>query len=369
MRWERPLDDAWITPDSATADEDGVALGAAPRRVAVLLLPPVSLGTVGAIVDPLVAANVIAGRRYYDIQLVSADGTPVQLSTGLRLPVDAALHATTACHALIVASDIHRPGDREAQVLDQLSRLRRLGAAFGATRGGSAWLASAGLLDERRVAVHWEDLALLREQHPSLIHCTSLYEVDGDRFTASSTLAALDMMLFVIARQTTPQLADAIARQLGLDRIRPGHEKQSVPATSRIAQHPPKLSEALLIMEANLEEPLGSDEIANCVGISRRQLERLFKQSLGVLPSKYYQSLRLDRAHQLIVRTQKSIVQIGLSCGFSSGSHFASAYRTHFGTTPREDRARATLTGSTATAGAPNADRLPDHASPPEPAC
>lgn len=153
----------------------------------------------------------------------------------------------------------------------------------------------------------------------------------------------LEMMLFVIAQQLSPQLADDIARQLGLDRIRPGHEKQAVPASSRISPHPPKLSEALLVMEANIEEPLGSDEIADCVGISRRQLERLFKQNLDVLPSKYYQVLRLERARQSILRTRQSIVQIGLSCGFSSGSHFATAYRSHFGITPREDRLRAAL--------------------------
>ncbi|MCC4115811.1 GlxA family transcriptional regulator [Aromatoleum toluclasticum] len=331
MRWDRSVDSEH---------------GGHPLDVVVLLLPPVSLGAVGAIVDPFVEANRLGAQRHYNVHVVSADGSPVALPGGGRLSVSGALPALVRCDALIIASDLHQPDANESDILSQLRRIGRIGAAFCGNRGGTGWLAAAGLLDNRRVAVHWEDMTLYRERHPALVLCASLYEIDADRLTASSNQATLDMMLCVIAQQVSPQLADNVARQLGLDRIRPGHEKQAVPATSRISQHPPKLNEALLVMEANLEEPLSSDEIAECVGISRRQLERLFKQNLDILPSRYYQELRLERARQLIVRTQQSIVQIGLSCGFSSGSHFATAYRAHFGITPREDRSRATLTGS-----------------------
>jgi transcriptional regulator GlxA family with amidase domain len=63
------------------------------------------------------------------------------------------------------------------------------------------------------------------------------------------------------------------------------------------------------------------------------------------LPSKYYLELRLNRARQLLQQTSKSIVQIGLSCGFSSGPHFSSTYRSHFGITPREERAQRSQQG------------------------
>ena len=75
-------------------------------------------------------------------------------------------------------------------------------------------------------------------------------------------------------------------------------------------------------------------------GISRRQLERLFKQYLGSLPSRYYLELRLKRARQLLRDTNHSIVQVGLMCGFSSGSHFSTAFGALFGNTPREERQR-----------------------------
>jgi AraC-like DNA-binding protein len=91
-------------------------------------------------------------------------------------------------------------------------------------------------------------------------------------------------------------------------------------------------------MEANVEEPLATDEIAALVGLSRRQLERLFRQYLGSVPSKYYLALRLMKARMQLRRTSKSVVQVSLACGFASAAHFSNAYRERFGVTPREDR-------------------------------
>jgi AraC-like DNA-binding protein len=106
----------------------------------------------------------------------------------------------------------------------------------------------------------------------------------------------------------------------------------------------PKLAEALALMKANFEEPLPGDDIARLVGVSRRQLERLFKQHLDTLPSKHYLEMRLAHARTLLQESSQSILQVGLACGFSSGPHFSSTYRAHFGTTPREERSRRVST-------------------------
>jgi transcriptional regulator GlxA family with amidase domain len=127
---------------------------------------------------------------------------------------------------------------------------------------------------------------------------------------------------------------------LCVDRVRGREERQRVALQARFGVLQPKLTEAVSLMEANIEEPLSTDEIAQLAGLSRRQLERLFKQYLGSLPSRYYLELRLKRARQLLLDTNHSIVQVGLMCGFSSGSHFSTAFGTVFGNTPREERQR-----------------------------
>ncbi len=111
-----------------------------------------------------------------------------------------------------------------------------------------------------------------------------------------------------------------------------------MPLRNRLGASHPTLTQAVLLMETHIEEPLTTDEIAQQVSVSRRQLERIFKQYLNRVPSQYYLELRLNRARQMLMQTSKSIIQIGLSCGFSSGPHFSSAYRNFFGVTPRDDR-------------------------------
>jgi AraC family transcriptional regulator, L-arginine-responsive activator len=131
-----------------------------------------------------------------------------------------------------------------------------------------------------------------------------------------------------------------VKESLCIERVRTHDERQRVALQARFGPLQPKLSEAVTLMENNIEEPLSTDDIAGLVGLSRRQLERLFKQHLDSLPSRYYLELRLKRARQLLLETNHSIVQVGLLCGFSSGSHFSTAFGALFGNTPREERQR-----------------------------
>ncbi len=152
--------------------------------------------------------------------------------------------------------------------------------------------------------------------------------------------ATFDFMMALVAANLGQEFVATLSEVFSMERLRPGSERQRIPLATRIGGSQPKLTEAVSLMEANIEEPLTTDDIAYYVGVSRRQLERLFKQHLGTVPSKYYLELRLSRARQLLQQTSKSIVQIGLACGFSSGPHFSSTYRSHFGITPREERAQ-----------------------------
>jgi transcriptional regulator GlxA family with amidase domain len=92
-------------------------------------------------------------------------------------------------------------------------------------------------------------------------------------------------------------------------------------------------------MEANLEEPLSQEMLAVYVGVSRRQLERLFKRHVGRTPAHYYLELRLDRARHLLYQTEMPIMDVACACGFVSASHFSTCYRQMYGKTPREERA------------------------------
>ena len=91
-------------------------------------------------------------------------------------------------------------------------------------------------------------------------------------------------------------------------------------------------------MEANIEEPMSLDDLAASIGVSRRQIERLFKRHLDQVPTKYYLETRLRRARELLLQTSMSIMDITTACGFQSPPHFSKCYRNAFGYPPSAER-------------------------------
>jgi len=149
-------------------------------------------------------------------------------------------------------------------------------------------------------------------------------------------------MLAWLAQQQDLDMAVNLSEWFLVERMRPKDTQQRIPLKARIGTSQPKLIEAVTLMETNIEEPLSPDDLAYHVGLSRRHLERLFKKHLDSVPSRFYLQLRLDKARQMLRDTDRSIVEVGMACGFSSASHFSTTYRTHFNVTPRQERGRAT---------------------------
>ncbi|EVT87174.1 AraC family transcriptional regulator [Pseudomonas aeruginosa VRFPA09] len=284
---------------------------AQPQRIGFLLWPATRALTLSLAEEALRAARRLHPEALYEPLFLLAEAPAEE--EGWRLP-------GTAWKGLA------------------LKQLARSGAAIGALSAGIYPLAQLGLLDGYRAAVHWRWHDDFTERFPKVIATNHLFEWDRDRMTACGGMAVLDLLLALLSRDHGAELAGAVSEELVVERIREGNERQRIPLKNRLGSSHPKLTQAVLLMEANIEEPLTTDEIAQHVCVSRRQLERIFKQYLNRVPSQYYLELRLNRARQMLMQTSKSIIQIGLSCGFSSGPHFSSAYRNFFGVTPREDR-------------------------------
>jgi len=211
---------------------------------------------------------------------------------------------------------------------------------WGGVGAGVLWLAAAGAMAGVRIALPWSLYAETESFSERAVLTPNLFALDGRHLSCCGGAASIDFSLTLIEALFGATVQASIKESLCVERVRGHDERQRVALQARFGALQPRLSEAVTLMETNLEEPLSTDDIANLVGLSRRQLERLFKQYLGSLPSRYYLELRLQRARQLLLETNHSIVQVGLMCGFSSGSHFSTAFGALFGNTPREERQR-----------------------------
>ena len=145
-------------------------------------------------------------------------------------------------------------------------------------------------------------------------------------------------MLHVINEDLGRETAAMVIDQLAMTPIRSGEDEQRLSVPARMGVRHPKLTTVIQMMEENIEEPISPSELARLVGMSTRQLERLFRRYLNRSPKRYYMELRLQRARNLLLQTDMTVINVALACGFTSPSHFSKCYRNHFDRTPYRER-------------------------------
>lgn len=314
-----------------------------PNHFGFLLVPNYSMIAFTSAIEPLRMANRAAQNTLYQWSVYTLDGNPVKASNGLEISPDAGIDKAGAMSILFVCGGVEIADSWTRPMKFALRKIASRNITIGAVCTGSYLLARAGLLDGYKCTIHWENIASMREEFPKAQFTDDLFLIDRDRITCAGGQASLDMMLKIISETHGSKITAHISEQFMCERIRGTEDRQRIPLQLHLGANQPRLTEAVTLMEANLEEPISLDELSRYVGISRRQLERLFQKHLNCVPTRYYLNLRLNRARLLLLQTSKSIVDIALACGFISAPHFSKCYRDMFGIPPRDERRKLQL--------------------------
>jgi transcriptional regulator GlxA family with amidase domain len=289
-------------------------------------------------VEPLRMANSLTGQSVYEWSIASLDGHPTPASNGLQLAPTVALEQAGTFDILFVCGGVNVQDAVSPKVLAALKRLAERRVALGGLCTGGYALAKAGLLDKYRATIHWENLSALREEFPRIQLSDQLFTIDRDRFTCSGGVAPLDLMLHLVEAKLGARISQLICEQFIVERARSDRDRQYVPLRAQIGVSHESLIKVAQLMEENIEKPLSLDEIAAATGLSRRQIERLFKRHLNCVPKRYYLQMRLRRARELLLQTSMPIIDITTACGFQSPPHFSRCYRAQFGWPPSAER-------------------------------
>lgn len=91
-------------------------------------------------------------------------------------------------------------------------------------------------------------------------------------------------------------------------------------------------------VEANLNSEISIEDLSTAAGLSRRHFSRSFHQELGLTPHRWLMKVRINNAKQLLIESDFSLCEIADACGFSSQSHFATAFKIQENTTPSKWR-------------------------------
>jgi transcriptional regulator GlxA family with amidase domain len=308
------------------------------EKVVFLLLERFTLSAFAGAIEPLRLANRMADRTLYEWQVSSETGGAVSSSCGLSVGTDSPLIEVPRDGTIIVCGGLNVKAAATRPVLSWLRREARRGPGVGAVCTGAHVLAAAGLLDGRRCTIHWENRDSFEEDFPDIELTQNIYVIDGNRYTAAGGTASTDLMLRLIARTHGIDLANLVADQLIHTTLRSDRDEQRLSIPTRIGVRHPKLASVIQRMESHVEDPVSPALLAQDVGMSTRQLERLFRRYLNRSPKRYYMELRLQKARNLLLQTDMSVINVALACGFASPSHFSKCYRALYKTTPYRER-------------------------------
>ncbi|MEO0368629.1 MAG: GlxA family transcriptional regulator [Pseudomonadota bacterium] len=312
------------------------------QSITILCASDTSLMTFASVLDPLRAANRLARQPVLQWQIIGFEDEPVILSSGIEISVDGHLTGEEQGDVLIVVAGLDQSRWMQTKYMVKLRQCaRRFSSVFG-VESGTWLLAKSGVILEHRVTTHWEDLEALANAYPLLNVRRDRYTIDRNIWTSGGASPALDMMLHYLRSSFNRSLAIDVASVFIYDDSHPSTDVQPATSLGQLRYQEPRVSEAITIMQANIEEPLSIAEINRAIGVSSKTMEKLFAKYVGGTPKAYYMRLRLQTARKLIASSSTPLTQIAVRCGFSSQPNFTRAFKRHFGVAPRSLRSSLT---------------------------
>ncbi|WP_371169776.1 GlxA family transcriptional regulator [Aliiroseovarius sp. 2305UL8-7] len=308
----------------------------APEPIVFVLVPNLSMLAFTSAIEPLRIANQLTGQSLYRWMTMSEDGDNVRCSNGIEIGIDCPLDDTPANCRIFICSGVQPELPVSTKIADWTRKQWRLGRTVGALCTGAYTLVRAGILEGHKFTLHWENIAPFREHYPDLTPVEQLYTMDKRILTCGGGSAATDLFFKLIYDTHGPVLAQAVLNMCLHTVQRSETDRQQSSTSASLGVRNDKLVRIIAHFEAHLEDSINLDEITEKLGMSRRQMERLFRQYLSTTPKKYLQNMRLQRARILLAETDMAVVDVATACGFDSGAYFSKCFREAFGMSPHK---------------------------------
>jgi transcriptional regulator GlxA family with amidase domain len=309
-----------------------------PLKVTLLVFPGSSIMCVASAIDPLRAANRVAGETLFDFRLVSADGGAPVTTCGLPVAVAGSFDPSAEIDVLVIVGGFGTRYAADRRLVAAIRRVARAARAVGGVEAGTWLLGHAGLLEGRAATTHWEDMEDFAAAFPGADVRPDRYVIDGPVFTTGGASPTFDLMLHLVRSRLGIAVALDVASVFIYDQARAATDAQPLVSLGRLEGYDPRLAQAIRLMEAHVDRPLTVAAIARRAGVTARALEIIFKRSIGETPGAYYLRLRLNAARRLVLDTQVRMAEVAARTGFSSAASFSRAFSRAFGEAPARMR-------------------------------
>ena len=308
------------------------------RHITFCLCPGFPLFCIASALEVLRHANRFEQEPFYSWSFLCEDDKPIQSNNGLWLVPDTKIENASPTDMAFVIAGFDPTKLEVPKLKNWLREQASSGRKIGGISNGAFILAQTRILDGHAATVHWEDFASFCVLYPKVLPRYQRFLIDRDRMTCSGGTSTLDLFLEVVRKDLGNDLSLQVSRQMLLREYTKVGNDEGESIFDGSHHFSLRVQRALSLIDAGTEQRLNVGELAAQVGLSRRQLLRLFRRETGKTPAEILIHRRLERAQSLVLHSHLPLAVVSSAVGFSSQSHMTSSYKKYFGTTPAEHR-------------------------------
>jgi len=279
---------------------------------------------------------------YFDVSIASADGKPIRCANNVLIQPHCSIETIHQTDLIVIASAtyIDRILQKNPELVPWIRSQYNLGAHVASICTGAFLLAETGLLDGKAATLHWGFTQMFRQKYPRVTLKPDKMFIDQGRLYCSAGVnAGMDLALYLVEKFCGRQAAVASAKTMVLD-------------LGRVIQTPygrflfskehgdPSIINAQKLLEKHHTQTIDYERLAKKFRMSRRSLERRFKQATGVTPLRYLQQLRVETAKRLLEEGTQTFNEITYQVGYEDISFFRKIFVRLTGLRPREYQQR-----------------------------
>ncbi|MET2831182.1 GlxA family transcriptional regulator [Mesorhizobium shangrilense] len=314
-------------------------------KVGFILARSFTLSAFALFVDTLrLASDELdrSGRVFADWQVLSSTRHLVTSSCGIQVsPTTNLADPAVYDYIVVVGGLLNVDEPIDARTIEFLGKASRQKIPLIGLCTGTFILAAAGLLSDHQTCVSWLHYQAFRDRFPDLkVWADRIFNLDRTRGSCAGGSSAADMAASIVRRHIGKDAERNALEVLQIEKARSTFDIQPRRPLA-IESRDPKVKAALIMMETHTEDTISIPMLAEAVGVSRRQLERLFMDHAKASPAVVYKRMRLERARYLLLHSDAPLIDIALETGFENTSHFSRSFKESFGQSPTQLRTAA----------------------------
>lgn len=317
------------------------------KHLSILALEDATMNCIDSCFQILNRANdflTYQGKEpFYKVEIVGKQKS-MQVNKGLyNINVGNTIREVTKTDMIfvpIVCGDFSKTGETNIAYRDWVIDQYRGGAEIVSLCVGSFFLASTGLLDKRKCAIHWAARNEFSQMYPAVnvIDETLITDEDGI-YTCGGDYSFLNLLLYIIEKHLGREMSVLASKMFEID-------------IERKSQHPFMIfmgqkrhgDEVVLraqeVIEKNPAEMFTIDGLCEKLGVGRRTFERRFRKSTGNSVSEYIQRVKVEVTKKQLETGTKTVNEIIFDVGYNDVDAFRKVFKRYTNLSPLEWRKR-----------------------------